>query len=173
MCIRDRYAGDHVTADLTGPWQSARWRTVAIVRELAHETAVQASPEFKRDIRQLLQVEALIQYGQRLAQQAETRARLAELKNERQDIKARLLAYFNPHFGSCFRTSSHRTPYFSAVGRYADVYCSALSNFAHYALDHTFYAQRVYFPHEVSSGTPDLRYARSLLLLHCSPRHGV
>lgn len=143
------YFGDHVGADLTAPWLRARWRTVAIVRELEHEVAVQSSAKFKQALRRLLQVEALIDYGQRITD-AETRSRLHELKRARQSAKSDLLALFNPHFGSVFRTSSHRTEFFSEVGRFSDCYTSSVTNFLHYSLDHTFYAKRIFFPHEIN-----------------------
>ena len=141
------YMGDHVAADLTSPWLTARWRTVAIVREIRHETAVQASREFKEALAQLLRIEALIDYGQRIAD-PETKTRLRELKKQRQAIKHVLLRMFNPHFGSVFRTSSHRTEFFSDVGKYADVYAASVTNFLNYSLDHTFYSSRIFFPHE-------------------------
>jgi hypothetical protein len=51
------YWGDHVGADLTAPWQAQRWRTAAVVPEIARELAVQASPAFKNALKRMLRIE--------------------------------------------------------------------------------------------------------------------
>ena len=141
------YCGDHVGADLTAPWHSAKWRTVAIVPELTHEIQVQSTNEFKALLHRQIKIEALIDYGQRL-DDIETVQAVNELKLERQSIKRELLTMFNPSFGSVFRTSLHRTDFFESVGQFADVYTSSVENFLNYSLNHTFYAKRQFWPHE-------------------------
>jgi AraC-like DNA-binding protein len=90
----------------------------------------------------------LISYGQRLEGDEETQIRMRELKRTRHAIKRELLTLFNANFGSCFRTSTHRTSFFEDVGKFADVYTSSVSNVLHYEPNYTFYAQRAFYPHE-------------------------
>ena len=103
---------------------------------------------FRRSLKRLLEVEGLIDFGQRL-EDAASKALIEELKQKRKLLKRQLLTMFNPHFGSAFRTASHRTMLFSQVSRYADVYTSSIANFNHYPLHYCFYAKRSFFPHEL------------------------
>ena len=116
--------------------------------ELSHEARVMQSLPFRRSLRRLLEVEALIDFGQRL-EDAASRELIEELKKRRKGFKRTLLSMFNPHFGSAFRTASHRTKLFFEVSRYADVYTSSIANFLRYPLSYCFYAKRSFFPHEV------------------------
>jgi hypothetical protein len=114
---------------------------------LSHEIQVQSTPEFKDRLRTILRMETLIDYGQRVDDEA-TMKTLAKLKRDRQKVKRELLEMFNPSFGSVFRTSLHRTEFFESVGRYADIYTANVNNFLNYSLQHCFYAKRRYWPHE-------------------------
>jgi len=141
------YAGDHVSADLLDPSERAMWKTVAIIKEISHEIYVMSTREFKTSLTKLLEIEALIDYAQRLTDD-ETKADAAELKKQRKVLRRSLLQMFNSHFGSVFRTSSHRTAYFFLMSRFADIYCSDISCFLNYPLNYCFYAKRSFFPHE-------------------------
>ena len=103
---------------------------------------------FRRTLKRLLEVEALIDFGQRL-EDSPSKALIEGLKKQRKSLKHSLLSMFNQHFGSAFRTASHRTKLFFEVSRYADVYTSSVANFLRYPLSYCFYAKRSFFPHEV------------------------
>jgi hypothetical protein len=67
----------------------------------------------------------------------------------------------NPHFGSVFRTTTHRTRFFFQVLRYADLYAGSVTSFLKYPLDWCFYSARQRFAHEGNDDTefnavPDL-----------------
>lgn len=143
------YAGDSHAADLISPSESALWRTVAVVHELERETEVMNSLAFKERLRELLELEQLIAYGQRLTGK-EARERLEQLKRTRKAVRRDLLTMSHPHFGSVFRTASHRTKLFFEISRYADVYTSKITNLLNYPLDYCFYAPRSDLPHEPS-----------------------
>jgi HAD superfamily 5'-nucleotidase-like hydrolase len=150
------YLGDHVSADLVLPAENALWKTGAVVKEIAYETEVMASPEFRSSLRQLLEIESLIDYGQRLNDE-ESKQQLERLKTRRSVIRRKLLRMFNANFGSVFRTSSpHRTLYFAQLCRVADIYMSSIGNFLNYPLNYCWYPSRSYLPHEA---TADLIFA--------------
>ena len=54
------YVGDHVHTDLRAPRRKAGWATAAILRELEHELAVMALPEFTQLVERAIAVEELL-----------------------------------------------------------------------------------------------------------------
>jgi HAD superfamily 5'-nucleotidase-like hydrolase len=142
------YCGDHITADLVAPSENAMWKTAAIIKEIGKECDLMASELFRNQLRAVLELEALIDYGQRL-QDEESRKSIEDLKQRRSILRRNLLRMFNRHYGSVFRTTSHRTKFFFEVSRFADLYTGSVANFLNYPLNYCFYSKRSFFPHEV------------------------
>jgi HAD superfamily 5'-nucleotidase-like hydrolase len=142
------YMGDQVYADLVEPMKLSSWKTAAVIGELAHEIDQQNQRDYRDKLALSLQIDALVRLGQtvhdpRVLEIVET------LRVERKHVRALLKQKLNPFFGSVFRTSSARTAFFYKVARYADVYTADIANFLQYGLDHCFYVDRHYFPHEL------------------------
>lgn len=141
------YMGDHLFADLVRPSMSAGWKTAAIIKEVTHEAQVMSSKAFKTYLRDIGHLEALIGYGQLLQDQQSTEM-VDRLKQERSRVNGSLRTIFNEHFGSGFRTNTHRTTWFFDLCRYADIYTSDVANFLDYPLNYCAYPARHYYPHE-------------------------
>jgi len=141
------YMGDHIFSDLMAPSKTARWKTAAIIKEIRPEIQKMNSPAFNSALNSLLDVDRLIRFGQR-CRDPESKFIFSQLKSRREQLKRTLYEMSNTHFGSVFRTTSHRSEFFSEVCRFADIYTSAVTNFSHYPTDYCFYVDREFFPHE-------------------------
>jgi hypothetical protein len=80
---------------------------------------------------------AQIRFGQRIDTTAatgdvEVKDSIENLKGQRNEIRKRLKVMFNEHFGSVFRTTSHRTNFYAELCRCADIYTASIDNFLHY-----------------------------------------
>jgi HAD superfamily 5'-nucleotidase-like hydrolase len=83
------YAGDHVFSDLSRPNKFANWRTCAIIKELEHEIDVQSSPEFRDQLMEMQNVQALINLGQQLFDE-ESMAHVKLMKARRNLLRTNL-----------------------------------------------------------------------------------
>lgn len=142
------YFGDQIQADLVEPSRRSM-RTAAIVSELRHEVSAQGHPDYRRNLGLLLELNELIMAGQEVGDPAVAEAVVA-LKVRRTKARRLLKEIVNPTFGSVFRTDQGRTMFFHHVGRHADIYTSDVLNLSQYSLDHCFYSERSFLPHEVA-----------------------
>ncbi|KJE94852.1 5'-nucleotidase domain-containing protein [Capsaspora owczarzaki ATCC 30864] len=144
---RVMYVGDHVLSDLQDPSRKHGWRTGAIIRELDEEITILNSPEHHQSLTWLLNLQRLIKKLQHV-QHHEKHSLLRAWQAEKNEVSAHLKDMFNPQFGSVFRTFHNPTYFAHRMSRVADLYTSDVCNFLRYSLDHTFYPQRMYLPHE-------------------------
>jgi hypothetical protein len=143
------YFGDQIYADLVAPSRRSV-RTAAIIAELRHEVSAQGRPEYRRALGLLLELNELIMAGQEIMASAEgVREAVDSLKKRRAKARRLLKEIVNPAFGSAFRTDQGRTLWFHHVGRHADLYTSDVLNLSQYSLNHCFYSERRFLPHEV------------------------
>jgi len=59
---------------------------------------------------------------------------------EREEERTKSRDYFNPYFGSVFRTYTVPTYFHRRLARFADVYTSNVCNFLNYPLDYIFFS---------------------------------
>lgn len=140
------YVGDHVINDLAQPSQCATWRTCAVVRELDRELTLMQEPTFNDLTQRLFDVESLITTAQQVTGMENE---IQTLKTVRNDLRAGMRSTFNSNFGSVFRTNTNNSRFFYELCQFADIYTSDPTNFLSYSHNHTFYALRTSFPHEV------------------------
>mmetsp|Transcript_64659 Transcript_64659/g.204120 ORF Transcript_64659/g.204120 Transcript_64659/m.204120 type:complete len:107 (-) Transcript_64659:190-510(-) len=76
------------------------------------------------------------------------RGRIQELKSERESYRFRLKSFFNPTFGSVFRTHTGPTLFGVTIQRYSDIYTSRVENLLSVSHEHSFYPLRCQLPHE-------------------------
>ena len=123
------YVGDHVHTDLRAPRRKAGWATAAILRELEHELAVMALPEFTQLVERAIAVEELLHRVPKLGLPAgDVVSTLDVLEAERARIQLAVSASFNAQFGSVFRHRSDSTAYAFAVKQHVDLYTARLEH---------------------------------------------
>eukprot|EP00053_Salpingoeca_punica_P014290 m.129801 g.129801 ORF g.129801 m.129801 type:complete len:543 (+) comp16419_c0_seq2:321-1949(+) len=145
------YMGDHIFSDLLAPSRAAQWKTVAIIKELEAELEHLTNPDFAVNVRKLQTLEQLIAVGTTYSRDILVSSKIRALKDERTRLRGTVKTLFNVRFGSIFRTFSHRSAFFFALGRYCDLYTGSVTNFLHYPLDDVFYASRSFFVHEIAA----------------------
>jgi 5'-nucleotidase len=151
------YIGDHVYADVHVTKDVLRWRTALIVRELEQEIldAQTFAPERARLIALMTTKGELEQESsqlrlslQRMAagyappahrdalaareQLAALRDRLSELDRHAAELAKRASELGNRRWGPLLKAGNDKSRMARQVERYADVYTSRVSNFAHY-----------------------------------------
>nr|XP_053629304.1 5'-nucleotidase domain-containing protein 3-like isoform X1 [Cherax quadricarinatus] len=141
------YFGDHPYTDLADVSLNHSWRTGAIIWELDYEIQCLNSEEYKKTSGWLMILQSLIESCQDFEDE-ESRKMIKKWEMERDQLRKKTKAIFNPHFGSVFRTHDNPTYFSRRLFRYADVYTSRLSNLNNYSINHTFYPRRGVLPHE-------------------------
>jgi HAD superfamily 5'-nucleotidase-like hydrolase len=152
------YFGDHVYTDLADPIQKFGWNTGAIVPELEGEVAKGNSDEYKAMLSELLTVDSLLRAYQCYGS-SEVRDLIEEWKVRRNVLREGMKVYYNPRFGSMFRTRRGSSYFTRRLIRLANIYTSRVTNLLNYPLDYAFYSRRFALPHEVAisfdmRGTP-------------------
>ena len=148
------YMGDSLFADLVDARRLYGWTTGAIIREVGHETEVQASSNWQQAWR-VLQVLTLCtrqcQDSYVAGKDAchafteEDRQVLDQLETLAADWRSRLDTLMNPNFGSIFRTSrdngqtAQPSLFARCLQRHVDFYTSKVENLLFYSTDHRFY----------------------------------
>ncbi|ESO96260.1 hypothetical protein LOTGIDRAFT_147320, partial [Lottia gigantea] len=141
------YFGDHVYSDLADPSLKHGWRTAGIIPELENDVEKMNTVEYQKNVKWLVSLVQQLEESQH--QSSLDSAELIEIwLEERDEIRYKLKAMFNPRFGSLFRTHNNPTYFSRRLGRFADIYMSSLINLLHYNVDHTFYPRRSVLPHE-------------------------
>jgi hypothetical protein len=120
---------------------------------LEQEIRIQKTPTFNVDVTWLMQLERLIKRAQQdgledRPTRQQYRQVLHEWRAERKDAHAKLKRAHNHQFGSVFRTHHNPSGFADIIRNHADLYTSKLENMAAYPLDHVFYPERVFLPHE-------------------------
>ncbi|CAJ1403743.1 unnamed protein product [Effrenium voratum] len=144
------YVGDSLFADLVDARRLYGWTTGAIIREVNHETQVQASPEWQKSWK-VLQVLTLCArkcqetYAANNSYSLEDQKVLDELESLAARWRSRLDALMNPNFGSIFRTSrdngqtAQSSLFARCLQRHVDFYTSKVENLRLYSTEHRFY----------------------------------
>ncbi|CAM2700732.1 unnamed protein product [Rotaria socialis] len=161
------YIGDHIYGDLADLFLTHGWRTGAILEEVKDEINVINSEPFQKAIRWLNVLQWLIDQLQPMiifyichqlevipGREADEIMKLWVAEREEERTKSR--DYFNPYFGSIFRTYTVPTYFHRRLARFADVYTSNVCNFLNYPLDYIFFPRRMALAHENVLPTPDI-----------------
>lgn len=149
------YIGDHIYGDLADLFLTHGWRTGAILEEVEDEINVINSDGFQKTIEWLNVLQWLIDQLQMVpGPEADTLMKSWVAEREEERTKSR--DYFNPYFGSVFRTYTVPTYFHRRLARFADVYMSNVCNFMNYPLDYIFFPRRMALPHENVLPTPDI-----------------
>ncbi|CAL8095148.1 unnamed protein product [Orchesella dallaii] len=135
------YFGDHAYTDLADVTLHHGWRTGAIIKELEHEIETLNSPDFKSAMNWLQFLTSLLETYQDL-EDPEAQQIIKEWWHERNLIRKKTKAIFNPQFGSLFRTHLNPTFFSKRLFRFADIYTSSVTNLMKYSTRHTFYPRR-------------------------------
>ncbi|KAG2223129.1 hypothetical protein INT45_005685 [Circinella minor] len=146
------YFGDHIFSDLIDPTVEKGWRTGAIIHELEAEIETRNMASYRHTLAWLLRIERLIQKAQSYYSQPGIDGSLESLvnewSNERRNARHELRNVFNKSFGSLFRTYQNPTYFANKIRTFADIYTSNVCNLNNVSLDHVFYPDRTYLPHE-------------------------
>ncbi|XP_054152989.1 5'-nucleotidase domain-containing protein 3-like [Oppia nitens] len=138
------YFGDQIYNDLADITLNHGWRTGAIIAELEREIQTFNTQEFRETVSTLQALQLLIDESHK----TNDSILLDELIQQRDIMRARSKALFNPQFGSIFRTHHNPTYFSRRLFRYSDIYMSSLTNLCHYSLNHIFCPRRGLLPHE-------------------------
>ncbi|KAI9274461.1 5' nucleotidase family-domain-containing protein [Phascolomyces articulosus] len=147
------YIGDHIFSDLIDPTVEQGWRTGAIIRELEAEIETRNTASYRHTLAWLLRIEQLIQkaqsyYGKPDIDGSNLESLVIEWSKERRNARHELRNVFNRSFGSLFRTYQNPTYFANKIRTFADIYMSNVCNLNNVSLDHVFYPDRTYLPHE-------------------------
>ncbi|CAF3619608.1 unnamed protein product [Rotaria sordida] len=137
------YIGDHIYGDLADLFLTHGWRTGAILEEVEDEISVINSEPYQKTIRWDIP-----------GPEADVLMKSWVAEREQERTKSR--DYFNPSFGSIFRTHTVPTYFHRRLARFADVYTSNVCNFLNYSLDYIFFPRRMALAHENVLPTPDI-----------------
>ncbi|CAF1213104.1 unnamed protein product [Rotaria sp. Silwood1] len=149
------YIGDHIYGDLADLFLTHGWRTGAILEEVEDEINVINSEAYQKTIRWLNILEWLIDQLQDIPGH-EADIIMKSWVAEREEERTKSRDYFNPSFGSVFRTHTVPTYFHRRLARFADVYTSNVCNFLNYSLDYVFFPRRMALAHENVLPTPDI-----------------
>ncbi|KAM9830124.1 5'-nucleotidase domain-containing protein 2 [Syngnathus typhle] len=141
------YFGDHLYSDLADLTLRHGWRTGAIVPELEHETKVVSTERYAVNLTWL---QALTGLMERLQTHRDPGSKqvLDEWQKEREELRLMTKNFFNPQFGSIFRTCHNPTYFSRRLSRFSDLYMASLSCLLNYDLSQTFYPRRTPLQHE-------------------------
>eukprot|EP00698_Gefionella_okellyi_P012075 TRINITY_DN3224_c0_g1_i1.p1 TRINITY_DN3224_c0_g1~~TRINITY_DN3224_c0_g1_i1.p1 ORF type:complete len:413 (-),score=68.06 TRINITY_DN3224_c0_g1_i1:28-1266(-) len=141
------YWGDQLYTDLVQPGKWRGWRTGAIIRELEVEIDKQSTDVYRISLSHVLQLERKLSELYSVSPNKSS-PEIRKLQNVRNILRHELKVMFNQNFGSVFRTHTNPTPLAYHLQRDADIYTSRLENLSKYSLNHCFYTERRYLPHE-------------------------
>ncbi|CAF1147881.1 unnamed protein product [Adineta steineri] len=149
------YIGDHIYGDLADLFLTHGWRTGAILEEVEDEINIINSETFQKTMRWLNVLQWLIDQLQ-IIPGPEADILMKSWVAEREEERTKSRDYFNPYFGSIFRTYTVPTYFHRRLARFADVYTSNVCNFLNYPLDYIFFPRRMALAHENVLPTPDI-----------------
>ena len=144
------YIGDSLFADLVDARRLYGWTTGAIIREVSHETSVQASGDWQKAWK-ILQIltwcgrTCQMTFEKQTQYSREDTRILDELEGLAARWRSHLDALLNPNFGSIFRTSrdngqtAQPSLFARCLQRHVDFYTSKVENLRLYSTDHRFY----------------------------------
>ncbi|KAJ2661783.1 hypothetical protein IWW48_002177 [Coemansia sp. RSA 1200] len=153
------YFGDHIYSDLRDPTIQKGWFTGAIVSELKYELSVLRRSEYRQTVTYMQLIEKILKSSQQETRNhdftrlpAETKEGFRQLLDagrlERRRMRWKLRDFFNPNFGSVFRTEKNPTLFATKIKAFANVYTADLSNLGAYPSDFIFYPKRMTQAHE-------------------------
>ncbi len=127
------------------------WRTGAIINEIEGEIEIFNKEEYQRSLVWLVTLERLIEQSMFLHDQSLESKEIKRLwLNERDELRRKAKASFNPYFGSVFRTYNNQSFFSRRLSRFADIYTSNVTNLLNYPVDCHFIPRRVDQAHEQS-----------------------
>ncbi|CAG0887191.1 unnamed protein product [Darwinula stevensoni] len=112
------------------------------------EIEIQNTQEYKETVNWLQVLTHLIDDLQDSCKDSESSQIRQQWEQEIDQLRIKAKAFFNPRFGSVFRTHHNPTYFSQRIFQVADIYTSNLVNFLKPDLDHTFYPRRGALPHE-------------------------
>lgn len=144
------YFGDNLYHDLMNPFINLGWRSCAIINELEFEIEAWNDSTYLKNIHHLNQLEKDISNFKSSHHDYDiyNNEHFINLKNDRRNIRIQLKDRMNKNFGSVFRTHTNPTLFTHKLIGCSDLYTSRIDNMFAYRVDHTFYPQRRYLPHE-------------------------
>ncbi|KAJ2759553.1 hypothetical protein H4S06_002174 [Coemansia sp. BCRC 34490] len=153
------YFGDHIYSDLRDPTIQKGWFTGAIVSELKYELSVLRRSEYRQTVTYMQLIEKILKSSQQETRGQDFTRLPAESKEgfrqlldagrlERRRMRWKLRDFFNPNFGSVFRTEKNPTLFATKIKAFANVYTADLSNLGAYPSDFIFYPKRMTQAHE-------------------------
>ncbi|KAJ1663535.1 hypothetical protein IW140_004964 [Coemansia sp. RSA 1813] len=153
------YFGDHIYSDLRDPTIQKGWFTGAIVSELKYELSVLRRSEYRQTVTYMQLIEKILKSSQQgtrdpnyiqlpVEEKEAFRQLLDAGRMERRRMRWKLRDFFNPNFGSVFRTEKNPTLFATKIKSFANVYTADLSNLGAYPSDYIFYPKRMTQAHE-------------------------
>ncbi|KAJ2396280.1 hypothetical protein GGI23_003976 [Coemansia sp. RSA 2559] len=153
------YFGDHIYSDLRDPTIQRGWLTGAIVSELKYELSVLRQSEYRQTVTYMQLIEKILKSSQQetrnprythlpVEEKEAFRQLLDAGRMERRRMRWKLRDFFNPNFGSVFRTEKNPTLFATKIKSFANVYTADLSNLGAYPSDYIFYPKRMTQAHE-------------------------
>ncbi len=166
------YVGDHLYADVHVSKDMLRWRTALVLREMEREvTSSQLFRAQQQELNELMTQKARLEHLTSVARLAlqhaehdrgnteQARARVGAIRAEVVALDQRIAPLAeaagrlgNPHWGLLMRAGLDKSYLARQVERYADVYTSRVSNFAHCTPYAYLRAPRVSLPHDPDAG---------------------
>ncbi|XP_028266613.1 5'-nucleotidase domain-containing protein 2 isoform X2 [Parambassis ranga] len=141
------YFGDHLYSDLADLMLRHGWRTGAIVPELELETKVVSTDRYALSLTWLQALTGLMERLQ-VHRDPDSKRVFLEWQKEREELRVMTKNFFNPQFGSIFRTCHNPTYFSRRLSRFSDIYMASLSCLLNYDLSYTFYPRRTPLQHE-------------------------
>uniref|UniRef100_A0A8C5DZ41 5'-nucleotidase domain containing 2 n=1 Tax=Gouania willdenowi TaxID=441366 RepID=A0A8C5DZ41_GOUWI len=139
------YFGDHLYSDLADLMLRHGWRTAAIVPELEQETKVVSTYRYALSLTWLQALTGLMEQLQ-IHRDQESKEVFREWQEEREE--AMIKNFFNPQFGSIFRTCHNPTYFSRRLSRFSDIYMASLSCLLNYDPTYNFFPRRTPLQHE-------------------------
>uniref|UniRef100_A0A8C5G4N3 5'-nucleotidase domain containing 2 n=1 Tax=Gouania willdenowi TaxID=441366 RepID=A0A8C5G4N3_GOUWI len=141
------YFGDHLYSDLADLMLRHGWRTAAIVPELEQETKVVSTYRYALSLTWLQALTGLMEQLQ-IHRDQESKEVFREWQEEREELRAMIKNFFNPQFGSIFRTCHNPTYFSRRLSRFSDIYMASLSCLLNYDPTYNFFPRRTPLQHE-------------------------
>eukprot|EP01080_Neovahlkampfia_damariscottae_P003084 gene3084-5254_t len=143
------YVGDSITHDVMSSKENrCFWRTCLLLRELGNEIETWKTSEKQyQHLMNLEYIRARTFSGMDSTTQQEP-VDLNLLREKIYQCQYDFDSFFNPYFGSVFRSGSKETYYSNQVMSYADLYTSDCLNFLEYPLFYYFTSHDKMYPHE-------------------------
>jgi 5'-nucleotidase len=151
------YCGDNINHDIvTSKENRCLWRTLLVVKELDREIEIwqNSSKQYKHLIN-LEYIRSKMFFNMNSSTTLPLEAEEMEMLREKiHECIVDFDSFFNPYFGSLFRSGSSESAYTSQVMKFADLYSSDATNLLNYPFFYYFSHQAKLYPHEFDMDEP-------------------